>query len=84
MSNNSAHYLFFFNTQKREEGWWLVVGDKRTNTLISIKRVSLQSDAQVKLDFSRPEKPGHYEYTLYLMSDSYTGCDQENELKFIV
>lgn len=83
-SDNSIHYLSSLLPQKREEGWWLVVGDKKTNTLISIKRVALQSEAQVTLEFSKPEKPGHYEYTLYLMSDSYTGCDQENELKFTV
>lgn len=70
--------------QKREEGWWIVVGESSTNTLISIKRVSLQHTAEVKLDFSRPEKPGNYNYKLYLMSDSYMGCDQENQLSFTV
>lgn len=68
--------------QKREEGWWVVIGEPSTNTLISIKRVTLQHKAEVKLDFARPEKPGQYTYVLYLMSDSYLGCDQEN--KFII
>jgi pre-mRNA-splicing helicase BRR2 len=31
---------------------------------------------QVKLEFSAPEASGTHAYTLYLMSDSYMGCDQ--------
>lgn len=67
-------FLIFF--QKREEGWWVVVGDPRNNSLLSIKRLTLQQKAKVKLDFIAPS-PGHHEYTLYYMSDSYLGCDQE-------
>jgi len=69
---------------KREEGWWIVIGESSTNTLISIKRVTLQHKAEVKLDFTKPEKPGLYTYTLYLMSDSYLGCDQENQFQIQV
>lgn len=39
--------------------------------------------AKVKLDFVAP-KAGSYAYTLYLMSDSYLGCDQEYELSIDV
>uniref|UniRef100_A0A3B5QHE4 SEC63 domain-containing protein n=1 Tax=Xiphophorus maculatus TaxID=8083 RepID=A0A3B5QHE4_XIPMA len=28
--------------QKREEGWWVVIGDPKSNSLISIKRQKLQ------------------------------------------
>ena len=61
--------------KEKEEGWWLVIGDASTNSLISIKRITLQLKAKVKLDFVAPE-PGEYAYKLYLMSDSYLGCDQ--------
>ena len=63
----------------KEEGWWLVVGDVAANSLLCIKRISLQLKAKVKLEFVAPD-PGEYAYTLYLMSDSYLGCDQELEL----
>ena len=63
----------------KEEGWWLVVGDVAANSLLCIKRISLQLKAKVKLEFTAPE-PGEYAYKLYLMSDSYLGCDQEYEL----
>jgi pre-mRNA-splicing helicase BRR2 len=39
---------------------------------------------QVKLEFSAPEDPGDYSLTLYLMSDSYLGCDQEYEVAMVV
>lgn len=65
-----------FFPQKREEGWWVVIGDPKNNSLISIKRLTLQQKAKVKLDFVAAS-PGSHTYTLYYMSDSYMGCDQE-------
>ncbi|GJQ87042.1 hypothetical protein Trydic_g12622 [Trypoxylus dichotomus] len=65
-----------FFPQKREEGWWVVIGDPKSNSLLSIKRLTLQQKARVKLDFVAP-RPGHHNYTLYFMSDAYMGCDQE-------
>uniref|UniRef100_A0A8C6XK36 SEC63 domain-containing protein n=1 Tax=Naja naja TaxID=35670 RepID=A0A8C6XK36_NAJNA len=61
---------------KREEGWWVVIGDSKSNSLISIKRLTLQQKAKVKLDFVAPTT-GTHNYTLYFMSDAYMGCDQE-------
>ncbi|XP_034947956.1 putative U5 small nuclear ribonucleoprotein 200 kDa helicase [Chelonus insularis] len=65
-----------FFPQKREEGWWVVIGDPKTNSLLSIKRLTLQQKAKVKLDFVAPAA-GQHSYTLYFMSDAYLGCDQE-------
>ncbi|KAF3512320.1 hypothetical protein F2Q69_00009383 [Brassica cretica] len=48
----------------KEEGWWLVVGDTKTNQLVAIKRVSLQKKAKVKLDFQVPSEAGEKPYTL--------------------
>ncbi|TXG48076.1 hypothetical protein EZV62_027370 [Acer yangbiense] len=61
----------------KEEGWWLVVGDTKSNQLLAIKRVSLQRKSRVKLEFAAPAEPGKKAYTLYFMCDSYLGCDQE-------
>uniref|UniRef100_A0A8U8BY90 Activating signal cointegrator 1 complex subunit 3 n=1 Tax=Geospiza parvula TaxID=87175 RepID=A0A8U8BY90_GEOPR len=61
---------------KREEGWWVVIGDSKSNSLISIKRLTLQQKAKVKLDFVAPAA-GTQHYTLFFMSDAYMGCDQE-------
>ncbi|KAG6465783.1 hypothetical protein O3G_MSEX015385, partial [Manduca sexta] len=65
-----------FFPQKREEGWWVVIGDPKTNTLLSIKRVSLARSAKVRLDFVCGAA-GRHSYTLYFMSDAYLGADQE-------
>ncbi len=62
---------------KRDENWWLVIGDLKANSLISIKRITLQKKAKVKLEFQAPAAPGDYSYTLYFMCDSYMGADQE-------
>ncbi|KAK6927878.1 Sec63 domain [Dillenia turbinata] len=61
----------------KEEGWWLVVGDTKTNQLLAIKRVSLQRKSRVKLEFTAPPEAGKKTYTICFMCDSYLGCDQE-------
>ncbi|XP_014500879.1 DExH-box ATP-dependent RNA helicase DExH12 [Vigna radiata var. radiata] len=61
----------------KEEGWWLVVGDTKTNLLLAIKRVSLQRKLKAKLEFAAPADTGRKSYALYFMCDSYLGCDQE-------
>ncbi|KAK9178789.1 hypothetical protein WN943_027983 [Citrus x changshan-huyou] len=61
----------------KEEGWWLVVDDAKTNQLLAIKRVSLQRKSRAKLDFAAPVEGGKKTYTLDFMCDSYMGCDQE-------
>lgn len=45
-------------------------------SLLSIKRVTLQQKADIKLDFITAV-PGKHSLKLLLMSDSYVGCDQE-------
>lgn len=65
-----------FFPQKREEGWWVVIGDPKTNTLLSIKRVSFARTAKVRLDFISGQA-GTQTYTVYFMSDAYLGADQE-------
>lgn len=70
-----------FYPRRKEESWWLVIGDTRTSTLLSVKRVPLGTTANVKLEFEAPEGDTVMEHKLklYLMSDSYLGCDQEND-----
>merc|ERR1719334_1507748 len=65
----------FFKT-KREEGWWVIIGNPKDNSLIGIKRLTLQQKAKFVLDSVAP-RAGRHSYTLYFMSDSYLGCDQE-------
>lgn len=68
----------------KQEGWWLVVGDPKTNQLLAIKRVTLQRKAKFKLDFTAPTDLGRKNYTLFFMCDAYLGCDQEYEFSIEV
>ena len=77
-----AHAPFY--PKERLEGWWMVIGDTKNNQLACIKRLTITKSTDVKLEFKAPEEPGEYTYSLYLMCDSYAGCDQEFELKFNV
>ncbi|KAL0083538.1 Sec63 Brl domain-containing protein [Phycomyces blakesleeanus] len=72
-----------FFPQKKDEGWWIVIGDPEQKVLLAIKRVTLQQKLTVKLDFIAP-KAGHHNLKVYLMSDSYNGCDQELDMELDV
>eukprot|EP00889_Picochlorum_renovo_P000058 jgi/Picre1/27088/NNA_000058.t1 len=69
---------------RKDENWWLVVGDVKKNQLLAIKRISLQNKATAKLQFAAPEEPGATELTLFLMCDSYLGADQEFEVPLTI
>jgi pre-mRNA-splicing helicase BRR2 len=69
--------------KEKLEGWWLVVGEKRESdnpdekeVLISVKKVTLKKKQRVKMDFTASSTVGEVQYSLYLVSDSYIGCDQ--------
>lgn len=68
----------------KKEAWWVVVGDLSTNSLLSLKRVSLGHRQKVTLEFIAPEDPGDYKLSLFCMSDSYMGCDQEYTFQLTV
>uniref|UniRef100_A0A8C2X5M2 U5 small nuclear ribonucleoprotein 200 kDa helicase n=1 Tax=Cyclopterus lumpus TaxID=8103 RepID=A0A8C2X5M2_CYCLU len=58
--NKSVH-LF-----KREEGWWVVIGDPKSNSLISIKRLTLQQKAKVSESLALPV--GSFHISSYLLN----------------
>ena len=55
---------------------WIVVGDDTTNSLLAIKRLTIQRTQELKLEYVVPT-PGKHKLTVYLMSDSYVDVDQE-------
>jgi pre-mRNA-splicing helicase BRR2 len=68
-----------FYPGKKEEGWWLVLGENKTKTLLAIKRITLQHRQSINIEFSAPETVGSHTLKLYFMCDSYLGVDQEFE-----
>jgi pre-mRNA-splicing helicase BRR2 len=69
---------------EKKEGWWVVVGDTSSNTLHALKRVNLVQKQKVVLEFIAPDEAGDYNLTLFCMSDSYLGCDQEYSINISV
>ena len=69
---------------EKKEGWWVLVGDTSSNALHSLKRVNLVQKQKVVLEFLAPEEAGDYDLTLFCMSDSYLGCDQEYSISLSV
>ena len=67
---------------RKDEGWWLVVGQPASIALLAVKRVpgSAGARAKAKLAFAAPA-PGGGPIVLYFMCDAYAGCDQEYELE---
>lgn len=68
---------------RKDENWWLVVGDPAANALLAIKRVKLGAKWKGRLEFAAPEPAvgkAAPALMLYLMCDSYMGADQVTTL----
>lgn len=60
----------------KQEGWWPMVTGAKTNQFLSMKRVFVKGEwKKVTLDFVAPAQTGRKHYTLYVICDSYIGCD---------
>uniref|UniRef100_A0A8C9Y3Z0 Activating signal cointegrator 1 complex subunit 3 n=1 Tax=Sander lucioperca TaxID=283035 RepID=A0A8C9Y3Z0_SANLU len=65
----------------KDEGWFLVMGEVDRRELLAVKRVGyVRHRTAVSVAFYTPEKTGKCIYTLYLMSDSYLGLDQQYDI----
>ena len=73
-----------FYPQTKMENWWLVVGEESTNSLLAIKRVTIGKNLETRLEFAAPSTAGDHDLTLYLMSDSYMGVDQDPSFRVSV
>jgi hypothetical protein len=62
---------------EKEEFWWVIVGDKKNNRVLTTKRTLLKTKAELALEF---EAPDCSKVTLYALCDSYIGCDQVEEV----
>lgn len=66
------------------EGWWVVGVDPASSTVLFMKKVVLEVKAEAKGQFVAPPTPGAHSFKLYVMCDSYVGCDQEHEVEYKV
>ncbi|CAJ0915055.1 unnamed protein product, partial [Mesorhabditis belari] len=69
-----------FPQKRKEEGWWLIVGDDSDNNeLLSIKRLTVNEKATAQLEFT-VKSLSKRNLKLFFISDSYLGADQEFEI----
>nr|XP_014343473.1 PREDICTED: activating signal cointegrator 1 complex subunit 3 [Latimeria chalumnae] len=67
--------------KSKDEGWFAILGEVDKKELVALKRVGyVRNQNVVSLAFYTPENIGKYIYTLYLMSDSYLGMDQQYDI----
>ncbi|CAN9514188.1 unnamed protein product [Ophioblennius macclurei] len=65
----------------KDEGWFVILGEVDRRELLAVKRVGfVRSRNTVSVAFYTPECTGKCIYTLYLMSDSYLGLDQQYDV----
>ena len=76
--DTSVHAPFYPGSKM--ENWWLVVGEEGSKNLLAIKKVTIQRRLEVRLEYIVPT-PGQKKLSLFLMSDSYVGVDQEQEFE---
>jgi pre-mRNA-splicing helicase BRR2 len=75
-----------FYPGEKDEQWWVIVGRPKLNKLLAIKKVTnfkAVAETQVKLNFvvkAEGGDQGKIDYKVYLICDSYIGCDQEDEV----
>ena len=75
--NNRMVYAPKFPKPK-DEGWLLTLGSIEKQEVLAMKRVTLpRVQCSQQLSFTTPARLGRMMLTLYFMSDSYVGLDQQ-------
>ena len=66
----------------QDEAWFLVLGNVEDNMdMLALKRVNtVRGSSSQQITFWTPEKSGRVILTLYVMSDSYLGLDQQYDI----
>jgi len=83
--DNRAYAPHF--AKPKDEGWFLVLGETETRDVVAMKRVTCTRNKRsmsASMTFFAPELPCKVIYTLFIMSDSYLGLDQQYDIRFEV
>ena len=64
--------------EAKQEYWWVMIGDSDKNLLFRLKRIEFLGSWNSKLSFKITD-PGQYKLTVYLICDSYIGCDLSSD-----
>lgn len=82
--SHSVHCPYF--TDDKQEYWWVYICDRKTHSLITppYHLTNLVDTEEVELKFTAPGKPGHYNFTVCVRSDSYFGVDLLEDIRLEV
>jgi len=58
----------------------LVIGDIQKNILYKIRRFNFVRNFNINFSLEAPRVPGEYTYSVYLICDSWVGCDLEEQI----
>jgi hypothetical protein len=76
-----------FYAKKKDWGWWLVAGDLATGELLAVKRASAGPPGRPQTtDLYLPPPPaaGRQAFSLFLVSDTMRGIDQQHAVELTV
>merc|ERR1712079_714679 len=69
--------------KEKLEGWFMLVGLEESDEVFCLKRMRCDKGSwqRVRCTFPAPEEPGTYVLSVYFISDSYLGLDQQFEVR---
>lgn len=68
-------------TKVKDEGWFMVLGEPYAGELLALKRCSYRhTRSNHQINFTASQKLGRMIYTVYIVSDSYIGFDQQFDI----
>ena len=68
---------------RKEECWWVVIGDEKSGHVLSLKKATILKHSTVRLEFVAPSQ-GVHQLKMFLICDSYLGCDLEENFSITV
>lgn len=63
---------------KKEESWWVIIGNRKENQIMSIKKISFLKEREIEMKFTIPSI-GEYQFSIILISDCWIGSYYEEE-----
>ncbi|KAI1286775.1 Translocation protein SEC63 -like protein [Halotydeus destructor] len=82
--SHSVHCPYF--ADDKQEYWWIYLADKKRHALttVPVLMTNLVDSEEIELKFTAPPKPGVYNYSVVVRSDSYIDCVIEKNIKLDV
>jgi translocation protein SEC63-like protein len=82
--SHSVHCPYF--PDGKQEYWWIYLVDRKKHVLMTapVLMTNLVTQEEIELKFTAPPKPGIYNYSVVVRSDSYIDFDVIKNIKFDV